>query len=104
MTDDEKAMHVSIAIGALETVRSAEYDIKPKSARSLALANLIDNSLRVLDMYRANAWVDSKRTKAAYVLDAIERMISRSFGAVVEKPLVGRDSTNGRFVKLGGEE
>lgn len=95
MTDDEKTMHVSIAIGALETVRFGEEQINPKSARATALKNIIDNAYRVVDMYRINSWEQEKLNIAARVLEKIEADITRAFSPKT----VTRCPKTGRFLK-----
>ena len=95
MTDNEASIHVSLAIGCLETIRYDENKQNPKSARSRALNDLIDRSLKVCDMYRLHAWTQENQNKAAKVLDSIEVMVKQAFNP----QMVSRDE-KGRFAKI----
>lgn len=79
MTDDTATIHISLGIGMLEIVRYYEGKKNPKSARSRALNNLIDNAQKVCDFYRVNAWPPHKLAKASDVLDEVEAVIKRRF-------------------------
>lgn len=98
MTDDSKAMHLMLAVGAFETVKAHEEDANPKSARSRAIQGAMDKVMKVVDLYRLNAWEDAKLKKAGRLLDEIEVRTNQTFNP----KLVGRDS-KGRFTKLGAK-
>jgi len=76
LSEDGKTIQCSLAIGFLEIVRSLEHDINPKSARSRALDNLIDNSWKVVDQFRVNSFPPAKLRFASDVLDAVESLVN----------------------------
>lgn len=94
MNEATKRLHIYAALGMLEMVRSLEEDINPKSARSLALKNLIDNSIRVGDFYNINK-LCVENTMANRLLDEFYENVRRTFSP----KLVGRDA-RGRFCSL----
>ena len=77
MTDDEAALQISLAIGLLDIVMYHEQKTKPKGARASAVRNLIDNSLRVIDLYRINALPPVKLKLACEILDAVENTVNQ---------------------------
>lgn len=79
MTDDEKVLHVSMAVGSLETVRAREFDENPKSRRARVLGDLLGRCLLVTDMYRMDAWEPEKLNKAWDVLAETEKRIKEVF-------------------------
>jgi len=97
MTDDEKILHLSIGVGAIETIRYEENKLNPKSARARALNALVDKALKAVDYYHMNTWQPEKLNTAAQVLEHVEKTIQQAFNP----KRVGRDD-KGRFIKLGG--
>jgi len=77
LSEDGKCIQVALGVGFLEIVRSMEEDEKPKSARSLALKNLIDNSWKVCDQFKTNSWNPVKLKFASETLDAVEELVKR---------------------------
>ena len=96
-SDDAKTIHISLAIGLLEIVRYDENHLNPKSARSSALNNLIDNAQRVCDFYRVNSWPPHKLSKASSVLDEIEALIKKRFEPPKTRVIRGE---KGRFQRV----
>lgn len=79
LSEDAKTIHISLAIGLLEIVRYDENQINKKSARSTALAKIIDDNMKVVDQYRVNSWEDPKKAIASQVLDEVENLINAKF-------------------------
>jgi len=79
LSEDAKTIHISLAIGLLEIVRYDENQINKKSARSTALAKIIDDNMKLIDQYRVNSWEDPKKAIASQVLDEIEVLINSRF-------------------------
>lgn len=77
MREDVRCMQIALAVGFLEIVRSVEEDEKPRGARASALRNLIDNSWKVCDQFKTNAWPASKLKFADEVLTAAELMVNQ---------------------------
>jgi len=96
MTDDEKSIHVSLAVGHLDLVHYFEKKENPKGIRAREVGRVIDQSMRLIDLFRLFAWEGEKSAKASRFLDEVERLTAREFGV---PKLVGRDE-RGRFVKL----
>jgi len=82
--EDAKTIQLSLAIGFAEIVRYDEKQINPKSARSRALNKLIDDTWRVVDMYRINAFSPAKLKFASEILDAVELLVHNRTGAYYE--------------------
>jgi len=95
MSDDEKSMWLSIAMGCIEVVKSEEQGIKKKGSRVSVLNNLYENAGRSIDLYRLVEWPLPKLLIASAVLEKIELEIKQKFSP----KLVGRDS-KGRFIAL----
>ena len=79
MSDDEKLVHICLAVGALENVRSQEFDENPKSRRSRILDNILERCLAITDMYGMDDWELDKISKAWGVLDVAELWIKEHF-------------------------
>lgn len=82
LSEDAKTIHISLAVGMLEIVRYDENKFKPMGARTRAINNLIDNSLKVCDFYRINSWPAHKLNKATNVLDDVESLVRQYFSEV----------------------
>lgn len=93
MNDDEKSLHICLAMGLIELVKTDEEDTKPKGARAAKLKNLYDGLDKIIDMFRINSWPLEKQILAGVVLDKIELTVKRSFNP----KLVGR-CNKGRFI------
>lgn len=81
MTDDEASILLSLAVGLMDLVHYHECKVKRKSARALSVGNLIDNSLRVLDLYRVRSWDGNKLDLADSILNETEELVGRWIGA-----------------------
>lgn len=92
MTFEEKTMHCAIGIGALENIRYEEERENPKSARSLALQNLISNAERVISFYKMSDWSADKLDKASKCLTIYEKKVQQAFN-----PKTTIRGANGRF-------
>lgn len=77
LNDDQKAVLLTIALAAFETVRASE---EPKTARYIRMTRAIDRILEPIDIYRLQAWPDSKVNKAANLVDIFNAMIAVEFG------------------------
>ena len=97
MSDDEKTLHCAIGIGALEQIRYEEKKLNPKSARSTALDNLIDNAEKVIAHYKMNDWPVDKLIKSTDCLNKFEAIVRQAFNAIPHEPL--RRAANGRMMK-----
>lgn len=80
MNDDEAAIHAALAIGHLEIIRYYECKANPKGPRARAVRDLIDRSLKIVDLYRLEAFSAEKEAKASRVLDEVEKIVNANFG------------------------
>lgn len=75
ISEDAKTIQLALAVGFMEIVRYDEEQINRKSARASALRNLIDNTWKVTEQFKVNAWPPAKLLFASELLDAVEQMV-----------------------------
>jgi hypothetical protein len=84
ISEDAKTIQLALAVGFMEIVRYDEEQINYKSARSSALRNLIDNTWKVTDQFKINAWPPAKLKFADELLTAVETLVHNRTGAYYE--------------------
>lgn len=78
MTDQHKAFFLSVALGAIESVRENE---EPGSVRYRRMTAAIKEVCRVVDIYRPEAWGFEDMNKASALLDETNARIQEMFPA-----------------------
>lgn len=78
MTDDQKAIYLALAVSAIESIRSDEFDRNPKSARHRMVNDLIDRCLKAVDYYRMNSLPIDKLNKVGEIIDQLQVMLKDS--------------------------
>lgn len=78
LSDDQKAVYLALAVSAMESIRSDEFDRNPKSARHRMINDLIDRCLKAVDYYRMDAMGNDKLNKVGAIIDQLQAMLSES--------------------------
>ena len=72
LSDDQKAVYLALAVSAIESIRSDEFDRNPKSARHRMINDLIDRCLKSIDYYRMDAMPLDKLNKVGEIIDQLQ--------------------------------
>ena len=76
LSDDAKAVLLSIALGAIATIREDE---EPKSFRERKMRGLEDAICDVTDQYRLHVWPDDKQAAAGQICDYVNNKLKKLF-------------------------
>ena len=77
MTDHQKTMYLTIALAAMETVKSNE---KKNCERWLKVNNRIEQLAALITLYQPKQWTLAMISKAGMIVDAFDAKIQEEFG------------------------
>lgn len=83
MNDKEKTFFLAVALAATDTLLAHET---PKSARYTRVYRMQDQILRLMDVYRPEAWPTHLVNMAASLIDDMNDRIKREFGNKINPP------------------